>query len=264
MEVKENLTNVNYWIGDGSGGEKQNQYIVIHYVGAVSSAKNNSDYFKSVNRGASANYFVDEKEIYRVVKDSDSAWHCGSDKYYCEARNYNSIGIEMCCYMNNGKLDVSEKVVERTIELTKELMKKYNIPVSNVVRHYDVTRKVCPEPFVTDINRWNDFINRLTSTSSCEEPHKSTIEIANEVIVGKWGNGEERVKRLTEAGYDYDVIQNEVNRIIYGSNKKSNEEIADEVIAGIWGNGYERVEKLTKAGYDYDIIQDIVNKKLLG
>ena len=44
-----------------------------------------------------------------------------------------------------------------------------------------------------------------------EVSKKTTEEIANEVINGKWGNGEERKKRLTEAGCNYDVIQARVN-----------------------------------------------------
>lgn len=67
MEIKEQLTKVNF----NAMSNKENKYIVIHYVGAVSTAKNNADYFENVNRNASANYFVDENEIYRVVKDSD-------------------------------------------------------------------------------------------------------------------------------------------------------------------------------------------------
>lgn len=43
---------------------------------------------------------------------------------------------------------------------------------------------------------------------------KSDEEIAKEVIQGKWGNGAERVQRLTEAGYDYDTVQAIVNRIL--------------------------------------------------
>jgi len=97
----------------------------------------------------------------------------------------------------------------------------------------------------------------------CEDNHKSTIEIANEVIAGKWGNGEERRNRLTQAGYDYQTIQNEVNRIVKGSNNlKSTEEIAREVIAGKWGNGSVRKERLTQAGYNYNEIQSIVNRIL--
>jgi len=47
------------------------------------------------------------------------------------------------------------------------------------------------------------------------EPKKSNEEIAQEVIEGKWGNGEERKQRLTEAGYDYQAVQDIVNSIVY-------------------------------------------------
>ena len=162
MEIKTKLTKVNRTVMSN----KQNKYIVIHYVGAVSTAKANADYFYAVNRKASAHYFVDENEIYQVVREGDSSWHCGTTgTYYSNCRNSNSIGIEMCCFNNNGTLDVSEKVIEKTIELTKELMVKYNIPVENVIRHYDVTHKCCPAPFVNNLSRWNDFKNRLVQTS---------------------------------------------------------------------------------------------------
>lgn len=167
MEVKEYLTTCNFWKGNGSGGAKVNQYIVIHYVGAVSTARNNAKFFYNSFRGASANYFVDENDVYRIVKDSDTAWHCGTTGAYKhpKCRNNNSIGIEMCCFNNNGTLDVSNKVVERTVELTKQLMAKYNIPANNVVRHYDVTGKICPAPFVSNPARWNDFKAKIGDNS---------------------------------------------------------------------------------------------------
>ena len=176
MEIKERLTNCNFWEGDGNGGTKNNKYIVVHYVGAVSTALNNAKYFENDYRGASANYFVDENDIYRVVKDSDSAWHCGTTGAYKhhECRNTNSIGIEMCCFDNNGTLDISDKVLARTVELVKELMAKYNIPADNVLRHYDVTGKNCPAPFVRDVARWNTFktgIGDITkpTTNECDQ-----------------------------------------------------------------------------------------------
>ena len=164
MNIRQNLTIKNY----NSMTNKVNKYIVIHYVGAVSTAWANSLYFKSVYRGASANWFVDDNEAVQVVKDSDKAWHCGDGlkkgnggKWYGKCTNSNSIGIEMCCFMNNGKLDISEQTIANTIELTKELMAKNNIPVENVIRHYDVTNKICPAPFVENESRWNDFKSRL-------------------------------------------------------------------------------------------------------
>lgn len=157
MNIIKDLTKTNFT----KASNRKISYIVMHYVGAVSSARNNATYFKDTYRGASAHYFVDDNEIVQVVEDKDISWHSGSDKYYSDARNSNSIGIEMCCYKNNGKLDISEKTVSRAIELVKELMKKYNIPVKNVIRHYDVSHKVCPAPFVNDVSRWYDFKSKL-------------------------------------------------------------------------------------------------------
>ena len=95
------------------------------------------------------------------------------------------------------------------------------------------------------------------------EATKTITQVAREVLNGKWGNGTARKQKLTEAGYDYAVVQKEVNRL-YNSTKptttKSNEEIAKEVIKGKWGNGTERKAKLAAAGYDYNAIQAIVNK----
>lgn len=161
MEIEKLLTTVNY----SKGSKKENKYIVIHYVGATGGAEDNCKYFKDEYRGASANYFVGHKgEVYQCVLDTDVAWHCGSTTGYKhkECRNSNSIGIEMCCKKTNtGSWYFEEDTVNSTIELVKELMKKYNIPSSNVIRHYDVTGKTCPEPYVRNPAAWASFKARL-------------------------------------------------------------------------------------------------------
>lgn len=94
---------------------------------------------------------------------------------------------------------------------------------------------------------------------------KTVEELANEVIAGKWGNGVDRKNRLTNAGYDYNVIQNRVNEISNSNNQsqlKSVDEIAREVIRGNWGNGHDRRVRLESAGYNYDVIQTRVNELL--
>ena len=172
MEIKDYITSVNF----EKGNNRKIEYIVIHYVGAVSSALNNAKYFFDTYRGASAHYFIDENDIYRVVQDEDIAWHCGTNgEYYSEARNSNSIGIEMCCFYNNGIIDVSENVINRTIELTKELMRVYNISNENVIRHYDVTRKNCPAPLVNEEVRWLNFQNRLGGSDMQVRVHLQNI-----------------------------------------------------------------------------------------
>lgn len=89
---------------------------------------------------------------------------------------------------------------------------------------------------------------------------KSNEAIADEVIAGKWGNGDDRKKNLKKAGYDPAVIQKIVNAKVSPA-RKSNETLANEVLAGKWGNGDERKARLTKAGYDYGAIQAVVNSR---
>lgn len=230
MEIKTKLTQVNRT----SMTNKQNKYIVIHYVGAVSTAKANADYFYSVNRQASAHYFVDENEIWQVVKEGDSAWHCGTNgKYYhSECRNSNSIGIEMCCYNNNGTLDIKEEVINKTIELVKELMAKYNIPVENVIRHYDVTHKTCPAPFVNNPNRWNEFKSKLVPqvdlqcNAHIEDIGWTGYKDTSKEIVGTEGQGKRLEAIQFKASNGLDISYRVHMQDLGWSNWVSNEQVA--------------------------------------
>lgn len=106
-----------------------------------------------------------------------------------------------------------------------------------------------------------------TSTSASVKKNSKTVEeLANEVIAGKWGSGDDRKSRLKNAGYDYTAVQNKVNEKLLGSKKhlKSTDEIAREVIAGKWGAGDERKKKLTSAGYNYVTVQTRVNEIMSG
>ena len=98
-------------------------------------------------------------------------------------------------------------------------------------------------------------------------PTKSIDELAKEVIIGLWGNGDDRKQRLTAAGYSYSAVQNRVNEMLNGSKpttpQKSIDELAKEVIAGKWGNGDARKQALTSAGYDYNAVQTEVNRILV-
>lgn len=166
MQINKLITKANYRAGNG----KQNKYLVIHYVGATGGAEANCKYFEKEYRGASAHYFVGHKgEVWQCVEDKDVAWHCGATRYkhrYC--RNDNSIGIELCCRKNlsNNTWYFEEETLKAAIELTRDLMKKYNIPLQNVIRHYDVTGKTCPEPFVRDSAAWATFKANLVTTST--------------------------------------------------------------------------------------------------
>ena len=103
----------------------------------------------------------------------------------------------------------------------------------------------------------------IIKESGADTSDKKTIdELAEEVIDGKWGDGEDRKSKLEKAGYDYDAVQDRVNEILSKDNKKSVTEVAKDVISGEYGNGEERKKKLEAEGYDYDTVQAKVNQLL--
>lgn len=168
--------------------DKRNDWLVIHYVGAVSTAENNAKYFFTAYRGASAHYFADEQSIWQVVEDYNDAWHVGgAKKYYNSCRNNNSIAIEMCCKKRNSEWYIEEATIENTIWLATMICKKYNIPISRVVRHYDVTHKNCPEPFVRDEGKWKDFLRRLEANLMEDEEVELTMLEKLEIVKDFYG-----------------------------------------------------------------------------
>lgn len=104
-------------------------------------------------------------------------------------------------------------------------------------------------------------LNGYSNTEVPPEVKKTVDQLAQEVLNGLWGNGQERKDKLTEAGYSYSDVQNRVNEILYPPKKTINE-IASEVLQGKWGNGDERYRKLTESGYDYYQVQRAVNQML--
>lgn len=172
MQVNKLLTPYNL---NSAGDTGRIKYIVIHYVGATGGAKANAQHYASKYIGASAHYFVDfSGEIWQSVEDGDIAWHCGAKSYqHPECRNSNSIGIELCV-RNNGNKSAESKdwwfedaTVAATAELARELMRLYSIPAENVIRHHDVTGKICPNPFVYNHTKhtWDEFKSLLTDAA---------------------------------------------------------------------------------------------------
>ena len=180
------------------------KYIVIHYTANNGdTAKNNAYYFaNNKNLSASAHYFVDENTVWQSVKDIDTAWHCGAKSYkhsYC--RNDNSIGIELCSRKDsNGNYYFKDATVKNAVELTKSLMAKYNIPAANVIRHYDVTGKACPEPMVKNTALWSEFKDMISVNKKKFETGSDIIwELMNGKYKVKIGDVKRAVAALDEA-----------------------------------------------------------------
>ncbi len=150
------------------------KYIVIHYTaGNGDTAKNNADYYAGNILKASAHYFDDEGDtIYQSVSDHDTAFSVGASIYkHPLCRNANSISIEMCSRNVNGSgrgaedngWYFKEETEKNAVSLVRFLMKKYKVPKENVIRHFDVTGKICPAPYVNKYEGWERFKNALSN-----------------------------------------------------------------------------------------------------
>ena len=181
MEIKFVLADPsNYYAGRGGNSIK---YIVVHYTANDGdTSMNNARYFQGAGRRASAHYFVDEDSVTQSVRDTDGAWHCGGalesahHPLHGICMNRNSLGVEMCSDKVGGKYVITAQTVDRTVELVRWLMSKYSVPVERVVRHYDVTGKACPEPWVRDESLWKAFKARLTAPEKKEDDEMLTYE----------------------------------------------------------------------------------------
>jgi hypothetical protein len=175
------------------------KYIALHYTEGSSSAPGRAKNLKHVfeERRASADFGVDDRDIYQFNPDIENyyCWSVGDKKdpsngggrLHGIAGNKNTISIEICSNLKKGyNINKSnhegwyftEESLENALKLVKILMKKYNIDIDHVVRHYDISGKSCPSvvgwiPFqIMDINgkptsrrsdesKWREFKDRL-------------------------------------------------------------------------------------------------------
>ena len=114
-------------------------------------------------------------------------------------------------------------------------------------------------------NKMTNFdLNRITDDALETIAGGSGMDdVARQVLAGQWGNGQERISRLTAAGYDAGAVQQAVDNIVYLDHLRSVAtpeymDVARQVLAGQWGNGSERKARLEAAGYNYNDIQGIV------
>lgn len=159
------------------------KYIVIHYTSTNASALNNCKYFAGGNRNASAHYFIDDANIYEYLDPSQYySWAVGDGKGRYGITNSNSINIEVC--RDNRAFTAGE--IDRLTYLVQYLMKKYGISASNIVRHYDASRKSCPAYYV-NASRWNALKAQITGgkVSGSTTTTTTTTTTTNAATTGK-------------------------------------------------------------------------------
>lgn len=152
-EIDVQLLDVNEYSRPGVEVEKING-IVIHYTANPgSTAKENRDYFNSLKDGhgdyISSHFVVGLKgEIVQCVPTWELA-------YASNQRNNDTISIECCHKDETGKF--TDETYRSVIQLTAYLCDKYGLTEDDVIRHYDVTGKICPKYFVDNEDAWEQF-----------------------------------------------------------------------------------------------------------
>ena len=183
------------------------RYIVLHYTANNGdTARNNCDYYHRVGGlQASAHYFCDEYGVMQSVREGDTAWHCGAEAgrryWHPECRNGNSIGIEMCSRKRaDGSYYILPETVANAATLAKDIMQRYGIDTDHVLRHYDVTGKRCPMPWVDDPAQWAAFLAMLTpeNTTTDEEDEDDMVRYNTIEEVPSWA--QDTVRALMDAG----------------------------------------------------------------
>lgn len=174
------------------------KYLAIHFTAGSNSkaGKALSVYNTFINRKASADFVVDDRDIVQFNPDIENyyCWAVGDNKqlskggakFNSKVNNKNTISIEICSTCNpSTSIAISKpnhegwsftkETLDNAVKLAKIIMRKYHIPIENVIRHYDITGKLCP-----GLLGWNDEAIYDKNTGK--------------KIIGKWNNSGEWLK----------------------------------------------------------------------
>ena len=171
------------------------EWIVVHYTGMLATQGDPDTASWAIarsKRAASTHYLVgdrgDRADILQLLPIKYAAYHVGAkdDSKLIPCYNGNSIGVDLCeCKLDCSSSSVScndwyftPQTFANGAHLIAYLAQEYGIPTDHIVRHYDVTHKRCPRPFVgTDINAytgqshesaWREFVRTIDALRNGE------------------------------------------------------------------------------------------------
>jgi N-acetylmuramoyl-L-alanine amidase CwlA len=188
------------------------KFIVVHYLGVP-----NADNPDLYGGGYGGHYNVERNgQIFKAADPkTDVIWHCGGElqgsgghTFFKICTNYNSIGVECgVCYTekvkegdgDSNKWYFTEETQKSLVQLVSSLMDEYKISEDHVIRHYDVTGKICPNPYVKNNGlktswTWSEFKNNLKQYRK-----DGTITIPDRSSGGVIGEAAEKVKEAAKS-----------------------------------------------------------------
>lgn len=165
--VQKDYLTVNEWSRPGTELETI-KGVVIHYVGNPgTTAQANRNYFESLSSGAegiyASSHFVIglEGEVIQCIPLTERA-------YASNTRNGDTVAIEVCHPDETGEF--SPVTYARCVELTAWLCREFKLdPETEVIRHYDVTEKVCPKYYVEHPEAWDAFRADVAAEMEAQE-----------------------------------------------------------------------------------------------
>jgi len=229
------------------------KYLVIHYLG-VDGADNPYLY----DHGYGGHFYVpiNGAKAYQAAEVTDKIWHVGASskngyKYiHPEARNTNCVGIEIGTFRDaKGRWQFREEAQETAAELAAAIMLVYNIPMSNLLRHGDVTTKCCPVPLMPASRggcegqgsnwTWAKFRARV---AECMQT------VSGKVVQDTGAGAGERLLRKGDSGEDVREMQERLWAAGFGAGDK------DVFCDGIFGRKTEAALRSMQkaAGVDID------------
>ena len=274
-------------------------FVVIHNDAGSMTPEQYVDWLRYRDKALGiAHYYCNRNTIARVIDTFNIGYHTGDWWSNCR-----SIGYEVCESMKVSDEEFLQNEDITLMQATEDLI-YYGLPINTqtVSLHHEFVPTTCPHRsmelhgnstesvknyfvsrmryFATLGNTVDEMMGQVsenptiqetvqTETTAQKSSGKSVDEVAQEVLQGLWGNGQERYDNLTNAGYNAQSVQDKVNSILKGETPSSSassdlDSVAQEVLQGIWGNGQERYDNLTNAGYDAQAVQDRVNSILSG
>ena len=187
------------------------RYVTIHNTADIREAEGTNDaeqYARATHNGrmggVSVHYYIDEAACWQLLNEDEMGFHA-ADGF--GPGNGTSLAVEIIMDGSGSKADVEAE--ERGAILAAALLKKHGLGIDALTTHRRwYPKKYCP---LYILPHWDAFKDKVQGYLALPEG-LSEETVADQVIAGRWGAGEERKRRLVFAGYDYGAVQNLVNR----------------------------------------------------
>lgn len=253
---KSSLVNVNVPAYEGNytkgrSGRKI-EAICLHHMAGRLTAEQCGRIFQAKGRYGSSHYGVGyDGSIANYVDEEDTAWTNSNWDSNCKSITIEISDNDNSWYVNDNTLNA---VIKLVADIAKRRYLGILVPGKNLTWHSMFTSTTCPGDYLRSKMQYiADEANKINYEEPIKE--KTTEELAQEVIAGKYGNGEDRKNAL---GDRYAEVQARVNEILAPTQEPSVDilDLVRKTIRGDFGNGEDRKSAL---GSNYDEVQKQVN-----